>query len=160
MKWTRQRQEGERRIYPSRAYGHLLGDRKAKKQEGIGHTRKYCTGKAEICAHCGGEHRSQVCEKRQKGEAPKCINCTRDRLDDTAHGAFSSECRVRNKWDAIARARVSYEPLGNAAPTRMTDEQSSLVSSTPVFLVRDPVISTRSECTYNCIRPKRLQSQV
>ncbi|GBP11531.1 hypothetical protein EVAR_93010_1 [Eumeta japonica] len=91
---------------------------------GFGHTRKYCTVKAEICAHCGGEHRSQICEKRQKGEAPKCINCTRDKLNDTAHGAFSSECSVRNKWDAIARARVSYTLPADAAPTRKTDSFS------------------------------------
>ncbi|GBP66321.1 hypothetical protein EVAR_77938_1 [Eumeta japonica] len=27
---------------------------------GFGHIRKYCTGTAEKCAHCGGEHRFQV----------------------------------------------------------------------------------------------------
>ncbi|GBP80932.1 hypothetical protein EVAR_56570_1 [Eumeta japonica] len=75
---------------------------------GFGHTRKYCMGTAEKCARCGGEHKSQACEKRQNGEPPKCINCSRNKLDDTAHGAFSSECSVRNKWDALARARVSY----------------------------------------------------
>ncbi|GBP54642.1 hypothetical protein EVAR_35904_1 [Eumeta japonica] len=75
---------------------------------GFGHTRKYCTGTAEKCAHCGGQHKSQACEKRQNGEPPKCINCSRDKLDDTAHGAFNSECSVRNKRDALARGRVSY----------------------------------------------------
>ncbi|GBP97945.1 hypothetical protein EVAR_82179_1 [Eumeta japonica] len=69
---------------------------------------------------------SQICEKRQKGEAPKCINCTRDKLNDTAHGAFSSECSVRNKWDAIARARVSYTLPADAAPTRKTDGRPRL----------------------------------
>ncbi|GBP82529.1 hypothetical protein EVAR_91654_1 [Eumeta japonica] len=71
--------------------------------------------------------RSQVCEKRQNGEVPTCINCTRDGLNDTAHGAFSSECSVRNKWDAIARARVSYAPPANAAPTRMSEGRSPIL---------------------------------
>ncbi|GBP97437.1 hypothetical protein EVAR_61143_1 [Eumeta japonica] len=40
--------------------------------------------------------------------APKCVNCTKAGCEDTAHGAFSSECGVRAKWDDMARSKVAY----------------------------------------------------
>ncbi|GBP64371.1 hypothetical protein EVAR_14940_1 [Eumeta japonica] len=62
-----------------------------------GHRKRFCKEVSERCAHCGGEHTGVICWARKEGEPPKCINCTKAGCEDTAHGAFSSECGVRAK---------------------------------------------------------------
>ncbi|GBP00732.1 hypothetical protein EVAR_76966_1 [Eumeta japonica] len=44
----------------------------------------------------------------ERGRALKCINCIKASREDTVHGAFSSECGVRPKWNEIARFKVAY----------------------------------------------------
>ncbi|GBP96817.1 hypothetical protein EVAR_85574_1 [Eumeta japonica] len=75
---------------------------------GYGHGKRYCKEVSERCAHCGGEHTGVTCRARKDGEPPKCVNCTKAGCEDTAHGAFSSECGVRAKWDDMARSKVAY----------------------------------------------------
>ncbi|GBP72811.1 hypothetical protein EVAR_40312_1 [Eumeta japonica] len=75
---------------------------------GYGHGKRFCKEVSERCAHCGGEHTGITCRARKDGEPPKCVNCTKAGCEDTAHGAFSSECGVRAKWDDMARSKVAY----------------------------------------------------
>ncbi|GBP61695.1 hypothetical protein EVAR_43633_1 [Eumeta japonica] len=75
---------------------------------GFGHSKKYCRELNDKCAHCGGDHTGPLCPGRKAAQPPKCINCTRAGCEDVAHSAFSQECGVRTKWDAIARTKVAY----------------------------------------------------
>ncbi|GBP98227.1 hypothetical protein EVAR_62933_1 [Eumeta japonica] len=83
---------------------------------GYGHGKRFCKEVSERCAHCGGEHTGVTCRARKDGEPPKCVNCTKAGCEDTAHGAFSSECGVRAKWDDMARSKEPY--IGNIGELR------------------------------------------
>lgn len=75
---------------------------------GYGHGRRLCKQTEEICSYCGGPHLWAECADRLVGEEPKCCNCTRAKMTSTNHQAFSKECPVRRKWDALARATIGY----------------------------------------------------
>lgn len=75
---------------------------------GYGHGRRFCKQTVEKCSHCGGPHMRSECADWLAGVVPKCCNCTHAKLDLTDHNAFSQECPVRQKWDALARATIAY----------------------------------------------------
>ncbi|CAK1579807.1 unnamed protein product [Parnassius mnemosyne] len=75
---------------------------------GYGHSKKFCKEPADICSHCGGPHQGAECADRINGEPPACKNCTRAKLDQAEHNAFSRDCPIRQKWDKIARSSVAY----------------------------------------------------
>ncbi|CAD0206062.1 unnamed protein product [Chrysodeixis includens] len=75
---------------------------------GYGHTRRLCETTEDICSHCGGKHLSSECEKRKDGNPPRCTNCSGAGLETVDHSAFSRECPVRRRWEALARAGVQY----------------------------------------------------
>lgn len=75
---------------------------------GYGHTRRLCKEEKETCSHCAGPHRKIECPEWGAGAAPVCRNCASAKLGDTEHNAFSAECPVRRKWDALARATTAY----------------------------------------------------
>ncbi|CAH2225632.1 jg2421 [Pararge aegeria aegeria] len=75
---------------------------------GYGHSRRFCKETQEKCSHCGGAHMKSNCEKWLAGATPSCCNCTRAGLDVVGHNAFGSECAVRRKWEALARATIAY----------------------------------------------------
>lgn len=76
-----------------------------------GHNRRQCSEEGFTCAYCAEKHERGKCEIRQRFESPRCINCAGERGgrgDGGAHTAFSDECPVRRRCDAIARSRVAY----------------------------------------------------
>ncbi|CAG9793078.1 unnamed protein product [Diatraea saccharalis] len=73
----------------------------------FGHGRKFCTAGADRCSHCGGPHLRTECPDREE-KPPRCCNCSRSELQNTAHNAFSKECPTRAKWDFLARATTAY----------------------------------------------------
>ncbi|KAJ8705880.1 hypothetical protein PYW08_012926 [Mythimna loreyi] len=77
---------------------------------GYGHNKSICKAEKETCGYCSGEHNGRDCPSRAGGKQPTCANCkTAKRTGcDLAHTAFSEECQERQKWDGIARSRVSY----------------------------------------------------
>lgn len=75
---------------------------------GYGHGRRFCKETLEKCSHCGGPHLKAKCADWIAGEPPLCCNCAHAKLDNTGHNAFSDECPIRKKWDALARATVAY----------------------------------------------------
>lgn len=75
---------------------------------GYGHGRKHCSEKKDICSHCGGVHLRSACESFKEGRSPTCRNCAQAGIETKEHGAFSDECPVKKKWDAIARATINY----------------------------------------------------
>lgn len=77
---------------------------------GYGHTKAVCREDADLCSYCGGAHSWEKCHRRQEGTAPSCKNCIRAQNTSTsqAHPAYSTDCPERQKWDAIARSRISY----------------------------------------------------
>lgn len=75
---------------------------------GYGHSRKYCKEKADHCSHCGGQHLSSGCTKRQGGVPPTCKNCSSAKLQKVDHNAFSENCIIRRRWDELARSSVAY----------------------------------------------------
>ncbi|XP_041985864.1 uncharacterized protein LOC121738093 [Aricia agestis] len=77
---------------------------------GYGHGRRFCSAAEEKCAHCSGAHRQSECDNLKDGKKPCCTNCKKEDQKVTDHHAFSTECPVRQRWDAIARAAVAYDP--------------------------------------------------
>lgn len=73
-----------------------------------GHSRRVCTEQKDLCSHCGGEHTRVDCPRYAEGCKAECKNCSRARFRDLEHDAFSGDCPVRRKWDAIARSSVQY----------------------------------------------------
>ncbi|CAG9782637.1 unnamed protein product [Diatraea saccharalis] len=74
-----------------------------------GHGKKFCPDSVDRCSHCGGEHLRAECPNRKAGVPPQCCNCTHAELQDNQHNAFSIDCKVREKWDSLARSTTSYE---------------------------------------------------
>ena len=75
---------------------------------GYGHGRRFCKETVEKCSHCAGPHTSKDCELKLAGEVPTCCNCAHAKLDTADHSAFSRDCPVRRRWEALARASVAY----------------------------------------------------
>lgn len=75
---------------------------------GYGHGRKFCKELTDLCSHCGDPHMAVDCPKRLIGEAPFCMNCVRAKLEHKEHNAFSNECPIRKKRDALARLSIAY----------------------------------------------------
>lgn len=75
---------------------------------GYGHGRRFCKETLERCSHCGGPHVKAQCAEWLANALPSCCNCVHAKLDKTDHNAFSSECVIRRKWEAIARATIAY----------------------------------------------------
>lgn len=75
---------------------------------GYGHSRRFCKDEVEKCSHCGGSHMRADCEKWRDGAEPSCCNCTKAKMETFDHNAFSQECPVRKKWDALARSNIAY----------------------------------------------------
>lgn len=75
---------------------------------GYGHGRRFCKETAELCSHCGGPHLRTECADWLAGTTPVCCNCTRAKLDKTDHSAFSQECTIRRRWEALARSTIAY----------------------------------------------------
>lgn len=74
-----------------------------------GHGRKYCKhDKQEKCSHCGEQHFKTQCEKWITGQPPTCSNCVHAKMVDTNHNAFSDECRIKKKWEDLARSSINY----------------------------------------------------
>lgn len=75
---------------------------------GYGHTKRLCKEEKETCSHCAGPHKKAECPEWNAGTTPVCRNCASAKLGKTDHNAFSTECPVRRKWDALARAETAY----------------------------------------------------
>lgn len=75
---------------------------------GYGHTRRFCREEKETCSHCAGPHKKTECPEWCAGAAPTCRNCASAKVGNAEHNAFSDECPVRRKWDALARAATAY----------------------------------------------------
>lgn len=75
---------------------------------GYGHSKRFCKETVDLCSHCGGPHQRSHCSDHQTGKVPSCVNCERAKVATKNHNAFSEECTVRGKWDALARLSVAY----------------------------------------------------
>lgn len=77
---------------------------------GFGHTRVVCKEETQLCSFCGEAHTWDNCPRREQGRAPNCRNCTRaeNKTTNRQHVAFSEECPERQRWDLIARSKITY----------------------------------------------------
>lgn len=75
---------------------------------GYGHSRKFCKESVDGCSHCGGPHLKAKCDEWAVAAPPTCINCSRAKLENREHNAFSSDCPIRRRWDELARSTVAY----------------------------------------------------
>lgn len=75
---------------------------------GYGHSKRLCKETLPRCSHCAGQHIRANCEEWLAGTTPVCCNCTHAKMEGVEHNAFSQECPIRRKWEALARARVAY----------------------------------------------------
>lgn len=73
-----------------------------------GHSKRFCKESVDLCSHCGGPHLKDKCLEYIAKSTPSCRNCAVAKLEQTDHNAFSQECPVRRKWDALARRAVAY----------------------------------------------------
>lgn len=70
-----------------------------------GHTKRLCTEKT--CRHGGGPHLREKCIEWLTGDALSCKNCAIAKLEHKDHNAFSADCPVRRKWNALARSTIA-----------------------------------------------------
>ncbi|CAK1602602.1 unnamed protein product [Parnassius mnemosyne] len=75
---------------------------------GYGHGKRFCKELSDLCSHCGGPHLRSECGDWLAGEPPKCRNCSKAKLFQTEHNAFSTNCPTRRKWDELARSTIAY----------------------------------------------------
>lgn len=75
---------------------------------GYGHGKRFCSEPLEACSHCGGPHKRIDCADWIAEAPPSCCNCRKAKIDRTDHNAFSAECPVRRKWEALARSTIAY----------------------------------------------------
>lgn len=75
---------------------------------GYGHGKRFCREEVDACSHCGGPHLRAQCTGWREATTPECINCTRHKGEYKDHSAFSDDCPVRRKWEAIARSAIAY----------------------------------------------------
>ncbi|CAK1596678.1 unnamed protein product [Parnassius mnemosyne] len=75
---------------------------------GYGHSKRTCTETSDVCCHCGGPHLKSECAEWLSGGPPVCKNCDKANLDKKEHNAFSADCPIRRKWEALARSTVAY----------------------------------------------------
>ncbi|XP_052740699.1 uncharacterized protein LOC128198591 [Bicyclus anynana] len=77
---------------------------------GFGHTKTVCRERDSFCSHCGGTHTWESCLGRKEGRPPTCRNCQKNKNTtiNQGHNAYSDECPEKQKWDAIARSRITY----------------------------------------------------
>lgn len=75
---------------------------------GYGHGKRFCRELLEACSHCGGPHMKTECADWLAEAPPSCCNCQRAKIERTDHNAFSSDCPVRKKWEALARSTIAY----------------------------------------------------
>lgn len=76
---------------------------------GFGHTRAVCKGENFLCSHCGDPHKWEECPQKARGIAPSCKNCRMAENNEAKdHNAFSEACPEKQKWDSIARSKISY----------------------------------------------------
>ncbi|KAL0820007.1 hypothetical protein ABMA28_004875 [Loxostege sticticalis] len=73
-----------------------------------GHGRRFCKVEVPKCTHCGGPHTRNQCADFLAAEPPKCCNCVAAKVDNDEHNVYSSDCPVRRRWEALARAKVQY----------------------------------------------------
>lgn len=73
-----------------------------------GHGRRFCTETEDLCSHCGGPHLRMRCPEWMANSAPTCRNCTKAKMDQAEHSAFSEDCPIRKRWDRLARSTVAY----------------------------------------------------
>ncbi|KAL0809147.1 hypothetical protein ABMA28_011382 [Loxostege sticticalis] len=73
-----------------------------------GHGKRFCRETVDVCSHCAGPHLGSECADRQAGKPPTCVNCQSAKMDRADHNAFSSDCPVRRRWEALARSAVQY----------------------------------------------------
>lgn len=76
---------------------------------GYGHGKRFCREpEMDVCSHCGGPHMKVDCADWLAEVPPSCCNCRRAKLEGAEHNAFSTDCPVRRKWEALARSTVAY----------------------------------------------------
>ncbi|KAL0821386.1 hypothetical protein ABMA28_004871 [Loxostege sticticalis] len=73
-----------------------------------GHGRRFCKVEVPKCTHCGGPHTRNECADFLAAAPPRCCNCVAAKIENDEHNAFSTECQVRRRWEALARAKVQY----------------------------------------------------
>ncbi|GBP78327.1 hypothetical protein EVAR_52382_1 [Eumeta japonica] len=78
--------------------------------KGVLGTQSCCGEKTATCSYCADKtHEWEKCPRRKQNEEPKCKNCWENGIKTEAnHEAFSNKCKVRQKWDEIARSRIAY----------------------------------------------------
>lgn len=75
---------------------------------GYGHGKRFCHEAVDVCSHCGGQHLKMDCADWLVNAPASCINCSKAKIGTAEHNAFSDECPIRQKWDALARSSVAY----------------------------------------------------
>ena len=82
--------------------------RRCNKCQKLGHTRKFCIGKNEICTRCGRSgHEARVCR-----DTPRCVNCCGQ------HYSSAVECPAARVWKRATQNRAkNYVPFSVAYRT-------------------------------------------
>lgn len=71
----------------------------------FGHLARECQA-SMVCGYCSEPHETRECHRTSQA---KCNNCkTAKQNNSTDHPAYSSDCPIWRKWDAIARSSVDY----------------------------------------------------
>lgn len=76
---------------------------------GYGHTRRQCQRTEEKCSRCVEPHTRENCPKLKSGGDPKCCNCAAAKRQNIDHGAFSTDCPIRQRYERMSREMTNYQ---------------------------------------------------
>ncbi|XP_054259232.1 golgin subfamily A member 6-like protein 22 [Macrosteles quadrilineatus] len=74
----------------------------------FGHVAKHCKSETPACSHCAGEHDYKDCPNKGKKEKVRCINCVRDKKENSKHEARSRKCPAYEKAVRRQNEKIDY----------------------------------------------------
>ena len=90
--------------------------RRCNKCQSFGHYAGKCKAQADSCGHCGEQHKSSDCPKKDESSAnKKCINCERAELEPAGHSTFYYNCPAYVIQQEKLKKAISYEYKSNSS---------------------------------------------
>src|SRR5436190_23688640 len=73
-----------------------------------GHVAKHCNSEKPGCSHCAGEHEFKDCPDAKKKERVCCVNCKREKRENSKHDAASRKCPAYERAVKRQNEKIDY----------------------------------------------------
>src|SRR5436190_13558661 len=73
-----------------------------------GHVAKHCSSEKPSCSHCAMEHDYKDCPDKNKKEKACCVNCKREKRENTKHEAGWRKCPSYEKAVKRQNGKTDY----------------------------------------------------